>query len=158
MEEGTTPPIYRADKASDGTYTIFDVPVFAAHSEVIIPVMRKLDAMGCIVVMDGSPLEQECLDILRGVPVSISKICFAALDEKVNEAGVGAASSLIRGWHRMDVKVVVVGVENDDHAELVRQTGCSLSQGHRFKSPLSADHVLQLLAVIKKTKDAFKIL
>lgn len=27
------PPVYRADQASDGTWTIFDVPVFAAHSE-----------------------------------------------------------------------------------------------------------------------------
>lgn len=132
--------------------------MFAAHSEKIIPVMHKLNDLGCTLVMDGSPLEQESLDILKGIPVTTSKICYAALRGKVDEAGVAAASVLIKRLRRMKVKVVVVGVENEEHAELAQQVGCSLSQGNRFKSPLSADHVLQLLDVIKKTKDAFKLL
>ena len=132
--------------------------MFVAHSAEIVPVLRKLHVMGCTLVMDGSPLERDSINILKGVPVDTSKICYAALREKVEQEGISMASSLVKDLRRMKVKVVVVGVENEEHVELVHQAGCSLSQGNRFKSPLSPDHVLKLLSVIKKTKDAFKLL
>ena len=132
--------------------------MFVTHSADIVPVMHKLDKIGCRLVMDGSPLEQECLDIIKGTPVTTSKICFESLRGKAEELGMSAATSMIKNLRRHKLKVVVVGVENEMHAELARRTGCSLSQGNRFKSPLSSDQVLQLLSVIKKTKDAFKLL
>ena len=132
--------------------------MFVAHSAEILPVMHKLHALGCTLVVDGSPLEQDSIDILKGVPVDISKICYAALHGKVEEEGIRMASSLVKELRRMKVKIVVVGVENEEHVELVKKAGCSLSQGNRFKSPLSPDNVLKLLSVIRKTKDAFKLL
>ncbi len=132
--------------------------MFAAHSAAILPTMRKLDGLGCSLVMDGSPLEQECLDILQGSPVRMAKVCYEALSGKLDEAGMDAAARLIKGLQGMGVKVVVVGIENEEHAELARQAGCYLSQGYRFKSPLSANHVRQLLAVIRRTRDAFSLL
>ena len=132
--------------------------MFAAYSAEIIPVMQQLDKMGCSLVMDGSPLEQECLDILKGVPVSTTKICYGALQQKVRDSGIDTAISLVKKLRRMKVTTIVVGVENDEHADLVSQVGCSLSQGNRFRSPLSSKNVLQLLDIINKTKDAYKLL
>lgn len=132
--------------------------MFVAHQAEILPVMQQLGELGCQLAMDGSPLEAECLELLAGAPVSTSKVCYSALSEKVDSEGLAAASALIARLQGMGIKVVVVGVENEQHARLVHEAGCSLSQGNRFKSPLSPDHVSQLLGVIKKTKDAFRIL
>ena len=132
--------------------------MFAADAAALAPTMTRLRDLGCAVVLDGNPLDQECLEMIGKTPVKLSKVCIGYIEDFSRSHGEAALSALIKAWGRHGVQIVSVGVEQDEQAELSRRVGCRYTQGNRFKSPLPADEVTFLLTIIKKTKKALTLI
>jgi len=126
--------------------------------EAISKTMRAIRDLGCVVVLDGNPLDQECLDIVRKTPVQMSKVCIEHMQYIAENDGIGALSSRVKVWQKDKVKIVSVGVENEDQLALSHKAGCKMSQGSRFKSALPSAEITFLLTAIYKTKRALSFM
>lgn len=132
--------------------------MLAADGDTISPTMKKLRALGCSIVLDGNPLDQDCLDQVRQTPVHMSKVCIQHIQDSAQSQGTAAVVTQVKNWQRRNVQIVSMGVEHEEQATLSHQVGCRFSQGNRFKSPLPADDITFLLKMIKKTKQALNLI
>lgn len=132
--------------------------MLTAHAQTIVPTMRALKALGCVIVLDGNPLDEECLNVVKQTPIQVSKVCIGHIQEQVAAQGLRDVSAVIKKWHRAGVRIGVMGVEDKDQVDLIHKTGCQFSQGNRFKSALPADDMTSLLAMIEKTKRALSLM
>lgn len=132
--------------------------MLAVDVEGISKTMRALRALGCVMVLDGNPLDQGCLDVVRSTPVQMSKICIEHMQHILETDGIGALSKLVKGWQKQKVQIVSVGVESEDDLDLSHKAGCRMSQGSRFKSPLPSEEITFLLKAIDQTKKALSII
>lgn len=132
--------------------------MLAADVDGVAPTMRTLHTMGCAIVLDGNPLDQECLGQVKKTPVQLSKVCIEYLQDFSRTHGIKALSALIKAWRREGVQIVSMGVEQEEEVDLSRQVGCRYSQGNRFKSPLPAGEITALLNMIDKTKRALTLI
>ena len=53
--------------------------------------------------------------------------------------------SIVELAHRLDMKVVVEGVETKEQAELLRNYGCDFFQGYYYSKPISEEEFVKLL-------------
>ncbi|MFC1673851.1 EAL domain-containing protein [Pseudomonadota bacterium] len=132
--------------------------MLAANAESIAPAMRELRRLGCIIVLDGNPLDDTCLEQVRQTPVQMSKVCIKHIQEVHESDGPRALSSQIKSWRRRGVEIVSMGVEHEDQVALSHKAGCRFSQGNRFKSALPAKEISFLLNIIKQTKQALSLI
>lgn len=132
--------------------------MLAANQQSIAPTMRALRGLGCVIVLDGNPLSDDALDVVKRTPVGVSNVCIAHIQELVEEQGVRNLSVLIKKWHRAGVKIGVTGVEDKEQVDLIHKTGSRFSQGYRFKTPLPVEDMTSLLSMIQKTKRALSLL
>lgn len=131
--------------------------MLAVNAGVIAPTMQKLSDLGCVIVLDGNPLDQTCLDVVQKTPVQWSKVCIKYVQEFVDTHGVGAMKRLVKSWQKRGVQVASMGVEREDQLALSHKIGCRFSQGNRFKSPLPMREITYLLKAIETTKKALSL-
>ena len=129
-----------------------------ANRASIIRTLHDLKDLGCSLVVDGAPLDDECLAVMQGTPVKVVKICNDSLCNKVRDEGLASATALIKRFHERGIKVIAVGIEDEAQAEQSRRAGCRLAQGNRFRSPLPAATIAEVLDMIKQTRKAFSLL
>lgn len=132
--------------------------MLAVDAQGIAQTMRALRDLGCVIVLDGNPLTQDCLDVVRQTPVQIAKVCIEHMQDLADNEGMSVLSKHIKTWQKTKVQIVSMGVESEDHVELSHKAGCRLFQGSRFKSPLPGDEISFLLKMIDKTKKALSFL
>lgn len=132
--------------------------MMAADGPDIVPTMRALRALGCHIVLDGNPLDKDCLDVIKDTPVQWSKVCIEHILEIAESEGSAHLKGVIKQWHRRGVEVIAVGVESEMQVALAHKAGCRYAQGQRFKSALPADEMTYLLKVIAKTKQALSLI
>ena len=132
--------------------------MLAADLDVIKPTMDALTRLGCTIVLDGNPLDQDCLDQVRKTPVKLSKVCIKHIQEYSEAHGTRALSSIIKNWQKRGVQIVSMGVESDEQLELSHKVGCKFSQGNRFKSALPSEEITVLLRMIERTKRALSLI
>ncbi|MBF0128852.1 MAG: EAL domain-containing protein [Alphaproteobacteria bacterium] len=129
--------------------------LMAIGAEHVFSAMAGVKKLGCSFVLDGGPLDLECLGIMTGGPIKTLKICCQHLRELSAAEGPRSVSALIRAWERQGISVITMGVEDDEDSKLARSVGCRYVQGNGFKSPLSASDASSLLGLIKVAKTAF---
>lgn len=132
--------------------------MLAANAESIAPAMRELRRLGCVIVLDGNPLDRACLEQVRQTPVQMSKVCIKHIQEIHDSEGPRKLSSMVKDWRKRGVEVVSMGVEHEDQVALSHKAGCRLSQGNRFKTALPANEISFLLNIIKETKQALSFI
>ena len=132
--------------------------MLAVDADSISQTMRALRALGCVIVLDGNPLTQDCLDVVRQTPVQISKVCIEHMQDLADNEGMGVLSKHFKIWQKTKVQIVSLGVESEDHVALSHKAGCRLFQGSRFKSALPGDEISFLLKMIAQTKKALSFI
>lgn len=122
------------------------------------PTMRALRSLGCTLVLDGNPLDKECMKLAATTPVQQAKVCIKYINETSQHDGLKSLSGLVKNWKHAGIQIVAMGVENQLQVDLARQIGCRYSQGNRFKSPLPADEIHYLLRIIANTKKSLSLI
>lgn len=107
-------------------------------NDMFLQLMQQLHDYGFTLTMDHfAESDLSSINLLRDLPVDVVKIdrhFFVSEHDPVrNEIFIGNVFEMLR---QMQVKVVVLGVENEQESALFRTMGCTLGQGFFFSKPI----------------------
>lgn len=109
--------------------------------------LRDLKRIGVRLSLDDFGTGYSSLSYLSRFPVDIVKIDRSFVTDIVSEPRAASiANSIIALAHRMHLKVVAEGVENEAQLGYLRQNRCDEIQGYYFSRPLAADAFTVLLS------------
>ncbi len=103
-------------------------------------VLYALDRLGVNLALDDFGTGYSCLRYLKDLPVDtvkIDKSFIATVTTDASDASV--VEAIIALAHRLGIRVIGEGVENEDQLDFIRQRDCDLAQGHYFSEPLPSD-------------------
>lgn len=103
-------------------------------------VLYALDRLGVNLALDDFGTGYSCLRYLKDLPVDtvkIDKSFIASVTTDASDASV--VEAIIALAHRLGIRVIGEGVENEDQLNFIRSRGCDLAQGHYFATPLPSD-------------------
>lgn len=132
--------------------------MFATDTDAIVSTMRALQGLGCHIVLDGGPLDEDSLQAVRQTPVQWAKVCIEYLQELAETENTAVLKRSIKQWHRRGIEVIAMGVESEQQLVLAHHAGCRYAQGQRFKSALPADEIGYLLKMVAQTKKALSLI
>ncbi|MBF0255031.1 MAG: EAL domain-containing protein [Gammaproteobacteria bacterium] len=132
--------------------------ILSQDQQAVLRAMRQLAGLGCQINLNDPPLDDQCLQIAKDSPVRVTKVSVDYLHQLIEAEGTKAVAKRIKQWRSAGIEIAAVGVEQEQHLASCQQIGCRLTQGNRFKSPLPAAGMGQLLEMIKQTKIAFGLL
>lgn len=111
--------------------------VVISDANYVIDVMKKLSDMGIKVLLDDFGVGYTSLKFLVALPVSGIKIDKAFVDNLPNDRNKGMLiASLINFAHKIHIKVIAEGVENDAQLHYLNTIHCDDVQGYLLSKPL----------------------
>ncbi len=109
--------------------------------------LKALKDLGVTLAIDDFGTGSASLDELRRLPVDTLKIPKAFVDNVATSARDRAFLAGIIGLGRtLDLRLVVVGVEQAEQSDQLEQLRCDLVQGFHFAAPIDAAGISELLA------------
>lgn len=127
-------------------------------ADAIGPTMHVLRKLGCTLVLDGNPLDTECVKLASATPVQQAKVCIKYITEFSQRDDLKSLNALVKKWKNAGIQIIAMGVENALQVDLARQIGCRFTQGNNFKKPLPADEIHYLLRIIADTKKSLSLI
>ncbi len=119
--------------------------------ELAIATMHKLKALGVRIALDDFGTGYSSLGYLRQFPIDSLKIDQSFVSGvATNPEDAEIAAVIIGLAHRMKLRVIAEGVENNPQLEFMRNNDCDEIQGYLFSEPLSAAEFTDLLHSEKK--------
>lgn len=116
----------------------------ADNETLILSKLNHLKTLGFEVSVDDYGIGQSSLAKLKNLPVDELKIdkCFIlTLDKSQQDQDI--VSSTIELGHKLGLRVIAEGVENQASLALLKQFGCDYIQGYHISRPLKADQLIQ---------------
>ena len=105
-----------------------------------IGVLRALVDDGFSLSIDDFGKGYSSLSMLKNVPADTLKIDKEFLNEAEHEQkGKTILNTVMQLAHDLDMKVIMEGVETQNHLSLLEGMGCELFQGYYFSRPLMAE-------------------
>ena len=104
--------------------------------------LHSLKALGIQLVLDRFGSGLSSIRLLRDLPfdqVKIDRGLLADVPEDANACAI--VRTLVNLARQLSLAVTATGVETADQEMFLRQTGCTLAQGHRFCAPIPS-HLL----------------
>ncbi|MCB1837370.1 MAG: EAL domain-containing protein [Alcanivoracaceae bacterium] len=112
-----------------------------------IRTMQALKELGVYIALDDFGTGHSCLSHMRRFPFDILKIDKSFVREMVDDANnVAIVEAVIALSHRLCLRVVAEGVEDENQFAILQAGGCHEIQGYLFSRPLPADEIGRLLA------------
>ena len=128
-------------------FIVFEITETATScsSDVIRSKMLMLRKMGFRFAMDDFGTGYSSIARQLTLPFSIVK-----LDKSLLSSSRDIFSELVRVLSRLGVTIIAEGVENEEEAEFVKDTGVRILQGYYYSCPVPADSLRQS---VEKTPD-----
>ncbi len=125
--------------------------MLAQRLEEVQPVLNNLLGLGVSLSIDDFGTGYSSLSYLTRFPVSALKIdrCFI-IDMVDNRSDATLTHTVITMAHKLGLKVVAEGIEDEDQLALLRVYGCDLGQGYLFTKPLDFE---QMAAHLKSQQE-----
>lgn len=116
--------------------------MLAQRLEEVQPVLNDLLGLGVSLSIDDFGTGYSSLSYLTRFPVSALKIdrCFIT-DMVDNRSDATLTHTVITMAHKLGLKVVAEGIEDEDQLALLRVYGCDLGQGYLFTKPLNYEQM-----------------
>ena len=109
--------------------------------------LKSLNEAGMQISIDDFGTGYSSLSYLRRFPVNNLKIDQEFIrDAPNNDADRSIMEAIVAVGHRLELKVVVEGIETQEQHELAQEIGCDLEQGFFFYKPMPADDLYTILA------------
>lgn len=127
--------------------------ICAEDTDSIYKRIKRLQAQGFKVAMDDFGSGYSSLNMLKEMPLDIVKMDLKFLDAKENvEKSRLILETLIRLSQKIDLKVVVEGVETKEQQEFLKEIGGCQAQGYYFSKPVDCDTYTSMLKKEEKTE------
>ena len=108
--------------------------------DTIYAFTRKMHANGFAIAMDDFGSGYSSLNMLKDIPIDVLKIDKGFLSEAVDNNRRNIIFSSIADMARkLNIKVVVEGVEHLENVRLMKECGCSIAQGYYFAKPMDEE-------------------
>jgi EAL domain-containing protein (putative c-di-GMP-specific phosphodiesterase class I) len=112
----------------------------------LLPVLSELRAAGFALAIDDFGAGYSSLWRLRELPVQVIKVDRAFLAGVPHDPQATAVySAIMQLADACGCDVVAEGVEEPEHAEFLRSSGCRLAQGFHFGRPVPAREITAVL-------------
>lgn len=112
-----------------------------------IRTMQALKELGVYLALDDFGTGHSCLSHMRRFPFDILKIDKSFVREMVDDDNnVAIVKAVIALSHRLGLRVVAEGVEDENQFAILQAGGCHEIQGYLFSRPLPVDEIGRLLA------------
>ena len=108
--------------------------------DTIYAFTRKMHANGFAIAMDDFGAGYSSLNMLKDIPIDVLKIDKGFLSEAADNNRRNIIFSSIADMARkLNIKVVVEGVEHLENVRLMKECGCSIAQGYYFARPMDEE-------------------
>ncbi|HBA64770.1 MAG TPA: hypothetical protein DCZ48_01055 [Methylococcaceae bacterium] len=113
------------------------------HEDATLRIMSHLKNMGLSLSMDDFGTGYSSLAYLQRYPIDLLKIdqSFVRTIESPQSRQADMLRAIIGLGRNLDLEVLAEGIETEQQAELVLQSGCSYGQGYLFSKPIQGDLV-----------------
>ena len=114
--------------------------------ERVADVLREVKSRGIAVAIDDFGTGFSSLSYLDRLPANRLKIDRAfvmSLDS--GQPGARIAEMIVPLGHRLGMKVIAEGVENEKQAQILRDWGCDEAQGFLYARPMPIDDLVRWL-------------
>lgn len=121
--------------------------VLLESSQAVLEQLQLLRDAGIELAIDDFGTGYSALSYLSNFHVDYLKIdesFVMKLREDSNDLAM--CEAIIAMAHKLGIRVIAEGIENDQQRELLAQAGCDFGQGYLFARPLSADLMGAMLA------------
>lgn len=111
---------------------------------------KKMHSHGFSIAMDDFGSGYSSLNMLKDVPIDVLKIDKGFLEEARDNGRRNIIfSTIVDMATRLNIRIVVEGVEFPENVELMKQCGCAIAQGFYFARPMPSE---EFSDVMKKGK------
>jgi EAL domain-containing protein (putative c-di-GMP-specific phosphodiesterase class I) len=109
-------------------------------------VLAQFKRLGIGVILDNFGEDSCSLNILRRFPVAALKLSRALTREmQTDRTAADVVEGIVSLAHKMNMKVIVEGIETAKQVERLRELGCEFGQGSYFSQPLDPKSTLEFL-------------
>ncbi len=120
--------------------------LLAERFDVVLPILNKLLALGVSLSIDDFGTGYSSLNYLTRFPVNTLKVDRCFITNIVSQPKDAALTeSVISMAHRLGLKVVAEGIEDNDQIEMLQKFGCDVGQGYFYTKPIKALDMIELL-------------
>jgi EAL domain-containing protein (putative c-di-GMP-specific phosphodiesterase class I) len=113
-----------------------EVTESVALDDSVLPVLRRLHALGVSVAMDDFGIGYSSLSYLKRLPISVLKVDRSFVRDVVSDRYDEAiVSSIVAIAHGLGFKVIAEGVEDDAQLRRIGALGCDEAQGFLLGRP-----------------------
>lgn len=123
---------------------------FIADKDMVGKFIEELHANGLAIAMDDFGSGYSSLNMLKDIPIDVLKIDQGFLREDTDSERQRAIFAAIAQMaSKLQIKIVVEGVETLENVEMMREYGCFIAQGYYYAKPMDRAAFEKLLEVGK---------
>lgn len=120
--------------------------LLADKDNLVIPALGKLRALGAKIAIDDFGTGYSSLSHLSDLPVDKLKIDQSFVRQMNGVRGLGVMESIVALGKRLDLHIVVEGIETEDELGALAKLGCDTAQGFLFGRPGTLPDTLTMSA------------
>lgn len=123
------------------------------NMEDVIERLQQLKDTGVVITIDDFGSGYSSLSYLKRLPVDILKVdrqFVKDIPEDLNDMEI--TSAVIAVAHKLNLKVVAEGVEDEDQRDFLMINHCDYAQGYYFSKPLSLESLYPLLNPVQSLR------
>lgn len=110
---------------------------FLGNVDDLYALMSRLKEAGFTLSMDDFGSGYSSLNMLKDAPFDVVKFDREFLNETVNsDKGKTILDSMISMVNRLNIKVLVEGVETEEQTKILLEAGCHIAQGYYYSRPI----------------------
>jgi EAL domain-containing protein (putative c-di-GMP-specific phosphodiesterase class I) len=115
-------------------------------AEKFVGMLRDLKSLGVQLAVDDFGTGYSSLSYLKRFPVDHLKVDRSFVKDLVDDADdASIVQAIIALGHKLGLKVVAEGVENEQQFEFLRRNGCDEMQGFHFCRPIAGEDLTAML-------------
>ena len=113
---------------------------FLGNVDDLYALMSRLKEAGFTLSMDDFGSGYSSLNMLKDAPFDVVKFDREFLNETVNsDKGKTILDSMISMVNRLNIKVLVEGVETKEQTKILLEAGCHIAQGYYYSRPIKME-------------------
>lgn len=121
--------------------------VYTEEKQVIYSIISELQEAGFKILMDDFGSGYSSLNMLKDAPIDVLKLDMAFMRnlDNENERNNIIVESIVELSKKLNISVVVEGVESEKQVNFLKSIGAEVIQGYYFAKPIPTDEYEKLI-------------